>query len=153
MVRLSDLTEIERRSLLDRDITRFDSEPWTAGPRLDRARIAIVTTAGLSRQGDRSFTLDSADYRVIPGGTDLRELVMTHVSTNFDRIGFQQDVNVVLPLDRLKELAAEGTVGSVAGFHYSFMGATNPDKLEPAARQLAGMLKEDEVNAVLLSPV
>src|SRR3546814_9433698 len=48
--------------------------PWTAGPRLDRARIAIVTTAGLSRQGDRSFTLDSADYRVIPAGADLREL-------------------------------------------------------------------------------
>src|SRR3546814_12571838 len=99
LFRSSDLTEIERRSLLDRDITRFDSEPWTPGPRLDRARIAIVTTAGLSRQGDRSFTLDSADYRVIPSGTDLRELVMTHVSTNFDRIGFQQDVNVVLPLD------------------------------------------------------
>src|SRR3546814_2535350 len=72
LFRSSDLTEIERRSLLDRDITRFDSEPWTPGPRLDRARIAIVTTAGLSRQGDRSFTLDSADYRVIPSGTDLR---------------------------------------------------------------------------------
>jgi hypothetical protein len=33
------------------------------------------------------------------------------------------------------------------------MGATEPEKLEPRARELAGLLKEDKVNAVLLTPV
>ena len=62
---------------------------------------------------------------------------MSHVSTNFDRTGFQQDHNVVFPIDRLNELAEEGEVGSVASIHYSFMGATHPAKLERAAHQLA----------------
>lgn len=45
---------------------------------------------------------------------------MSHVSTNFDRTGFQQDWNIVFPLDRLQELAAKGIIGSVAAYHYSF---------------------------------
>jgi len=81
------------------------------------------------------------------------ELVMSHVSVNFDRTGFQQDINVVFPIDRLKELAAEGVIGEVADYHYSFMGAPPPRSLDPKARQLAGMLKKDRVDAVLLTPV
>ena len=64
-----------------------------------------------------------------------------------------QDWNVVFPLDRLRELAETGTIGGVADFHYSFMGATDPVQMESAARQIAGPLKEDGVNAVLLVPV
>ena len=30
-----------------------------------------------------------------------KDLVMSHISTNFDRSGFQMDVNLVFPLDRL----------------------------------------------------
>jgi D-proline reductase (dithiol) PrdB len=78
---------------------------------------------------------------------------MTHVSTNFDRSGFQQDWNIAFPLDRLKELAAEGVIGSVADYHYSFMGATEPEKMEPVAHNLAKLLKGDNVNAVFLVPI
>jgi D-proline reductase (dithiol) PrdB len=95
----------------------------------------------------------TGDYRVIPGNIEARDLVMTHISTNFDRTGFQQDWNVVFPLDRLKELAAEGIIGSVAAYHYSFMGATDPAEMEPAARNLAVLLKGDRVDAALLVPV
>ena len=46
------------------------------------------------------------------------------------------------------------TVGAVADFHYSFMGAISPvTRYEPKARELAGLLKQDQVDAVLLSPV
>jgi D-proline reductase (dithiol) PrdB len=50
-------------------------------------------------------------------------------------------------------LAADGTIGSVADTHYSFMGAAEPDEMEPHARELAGRLKQDRVDAVLLAPV
>ena len=90
---------------------------------------------------------------VIPGDIGTSDLVMSHTSVNFDRTGFQQDLNVVFALDRLNELADEGVIGSVAGFHYSFMGATDPREMEPTARHLAGLLKEDAVNAVLMVPV
>ena len=78
---------------------------------------------------------------------------MTHISTNFDRTGFQRDWNVVFPLDRLKELSVDGIIGSVVDYHYSFMGATDPSAMEPAARDLAGLLKGDRVDAALLVPV
>ena len=68
-------------------------------------------------------------------------------------MGFQEDWNVVFPLDRLRELAAEGAIGSVAQTHYSFMGATDPVQMEPHARELAHRLKQDAVDAVILPPV
>ena len=95
----------------------------------------------------------AGDYRIIPGDTETNDLVMSHVSTNYDRTGFQQDWNVVFPLDRLNDMAREGIIGSVADFHYSFMGATDPRQMESAARTLAGLLRKDKVNAVLLIPV
>ena len=78
---------------------------------------------------------------------------MSHVSSNYDRTGFQQDLNVVFPLERLQEMAAAGEIGSVADYHYSFMGATEPEELEARTRQLAGLLKADKVDAVVLLPV
>jgi len=79
--------------------------------------------------------------------------LMSHVSASFDRSGFQQDLNVVFPIDRLQELAQEGVIGSVADFHYSFMGVTDPKQMEQDARKLAGILKQDRVDALLLVPV
>ena len=158
MVRLTDLAGWERENMLKRvpTLPRFDGRPWVRGPALAGRRVAIVTTAGLHVRGDRPFGSGAAgmDYRVIPGDVAARDLVMSHVSVNFDRSGFQADWNVAFPLDRLKELARDGIVGSVAAFHYSFMGAISPvTQYEPKARELAGLLKQDQADAVLLSPV
>jgi len=131
----------------------FKDQPWVSGKPLAHRRISLISTAGLQRRGDRPFERTSGDYRVIPGDIKARDLVMTHISTNFDRIGFQQDWNVVFPLDRLQELAAEGIIGSVAAYHYSFKGATDPAEMGPAARNLAELLKRDRVDAALLVPV
>jgi D-proline reductase (dithiol) PrdB len=78
---------------------------------------------------------------------------MSHQSVNFDRTGYQEDHNVAFPIDRLNELAHRGVIGSVARHHYSFMGATQIRALEGKARELAGLLKADSVDAVLLTPV
>lgn len=153
MARLDRMPVDEREHLLALPCPTYDTDPWVAGPPLAERRVAIVSTAGLHRRGDRPFGVGSADYRVIPGDVAAADLVMGHISTNFDRTGFQQDWNVVFPVDRLRELAEEGRVGSVAAYHYSFMGATDPRRLEGTARELAGLLRGDRVDAVLLVPV
>jgi D-proline reductase (dithiol) PrdB len=158
MVRLADLEEWERDNLLKRvpTLPRFEGRPWARGPALKKRRVAIVTTAGLHVRGDRPFGSGAAgmDYRVIPAEVAARDLIMSHQSVNFDRSGFQADWNVAFPLDRLKELARDEVIGSIASFHYSFMGAISPvTQYEPKARELAGLLKQDAVDAVLLSPV
>lgn len=153
MVRLSDLPPDYAETLRNLPLPEYDGNPWTHPPPLASARIAIVSTAGLHRADDPKFAGGSADYRLIPDDVDYAELTMSHVSANFDRTGFQQDVGVVFPLTHLKELAADGVIGSVARWHYSFMGATDPTRMADTAPQVARLLREDGVDAAILVPV
>ena len=91
-----------------------------------------MTSAGLHRVSDPAFSIVDLSYRVIPGTIDSHDLTMTHSSVHFDRIGFREDVNLVFPIDRLRELADEGVIGSTADYHYSLMGAGwLPHQIEP----------------------
>lgn len=154
MVRLTDLPDIDAQHLLDKECPPFESQPWVTGPPLAERRLAVVTTAGIHRRDDARFAQRDLGYRVIPGNLAAGDLVMSHGSVNFDRSGFQQDINVVFPIDRLRELEAGGEIGSLGRFHYALNGAGwLPHEIEPTARELAGFLKEDQVNAVLLVPV
>ena len=93
-------------------------------------------------------------YRIISSHVHANDLVMSHGEPSFDRTGFQRDWNVIFPLDRLREIAAEDIIGSIADFHYSFGAPTSTEDNEIAAREIAGLLKKDKVTAVLFpSPV
>jgi len=160
MVRLETLDETFASHLLHIECPEYDSQPWVTGPTLDQCRVAIISTAGLHRREDTPFLVQTdsagdwpADYRVIPSDSQAKDLVMSHISTNFDRTGFQQDWNVVFPLDRMRELAESNVISSLADYHYSFMGAAHPQRMEPSARHLAPLLKGDNVDLVMLVPV
>jgi D-proline reductase (dithiol) PrdB len=153
MTRLTDLPPAQAKRLAELECPDFDTRPWVSGMPLSQRRVAIVSSAGLFRRGEDPFRGRDPDYRVIPTETRPNELLISHISINFDRTGFQEDWNIVFPIDRLSELAAEGAIGSVARTHYSFMGATDPLQMEPCAREVAGRLKADAVDAVILSPV
>jgi D-proline reductase (dithiol) PrdB len=153
MTRLNDLPAAMAKRLAELECPDFATTPWVEGPPLARRRVAIVSSAGLVVRGEGPFRGRDADYRVIPSATSSDRLLMSHISINYDRTGFLEDWNVVFPLDRLPELVAEGEIGSVGATHYSFMGATDPVQMEGYAREVAGHLKRDQVDAVLLSPV
>ena len=153
MARLTDLPPVQAKRLAEAECPNFETRPWVTGPALSQRRVAIVSSAGLFVRGEMPFRGRDADYRAIPSETQPDHLLTSHISVNFDRTGLQEDWNVVFPLDRLKEVAVEGTIGSVAATHYSFMGASDPLEMEPHARQLASRLKSDQVDAVILAPV
>ena len=136
MTRLTDLPPDQAKRLAEVECPEFKTRPWVTGPALSQRRVAIVP-----------------HYHAIPATTRPEDLLCSHISINFDRTGLQEDWNVAFPIDRLWELAAEGTIGSMADTHYSFMGATDPLQMEPHARELAGRLKQDKVDSVLLAPV
>ena len=142
-----------RDGLVNQELPTYAETPWVAAKPLAESRIAIISTAGLHRRADSPFVPGAGDYRILPDDGDADDLMMSHVSTNFDRTGFVQDVNTSFPIDRLHDLVADGTVGSAAARHYSFMGATDPQQMESTARSLANIMKGDKVNAVLLVPV
>ena len=153
MVHLSEMPEKLRNVLVNQDLPEFETTPWADGPPLAERRIALISTAGLHRKDEMPFVADSGEYRIIPDDADMDDLVMSHISTNFDRTGFYRDLNVVFPIDRLRELQDAGVIGSIASRHFSFMGATPPHVMEPLARDLAGVMREDAVGGVVLCPV
>lgn len=110
MARLSDIDPTLSKHLEALECVSYESKPWVSGPPLSKRRVAIISTAGLIKRGDRPFGLGDASYRLIAGDLDMNQVVMSHISTNFDRSGFQQDANVVLPIGRLRELAAAGKI-------------------------------------------
>ena len=129
----------------------FEHPAWTVPVPARKRRVAIVSSAAVIRRGDKPFSWLARDYRVI--GRDDRDLVMTHVAVDFDRTAWQQDLNTILPFDRLDEMARDGEIGSVADEHYSFMGAVDPRDLEQSAREASGRLMQEGVNTVLLVPI
>ncbi len=153
MVHLSEMPEKLRTVLVNQELPEFETTSWADGPPLAERRIALISTAGLHRRDESPFVAGSGEYRIIPDDTDMDDLVMSHISTNFDRTGFYRDLNVVFPIDRLRELKDAGVIGSVASRHFSFMGATPPDVMEPLARDLAGIMREDAVGGIVLCPV
>jgi D-proline reductase (dithiol) PrdB len=153
MVRMTDLPPATQASMANLECPVFTSTPFVSGPPLAKRRVAVVTSAGLLRRGERPFVSGDSDYRAIPVDTPAEQILMSHVSVNFDRTAFVRDINVVFPIERLREMVAAGFVGSVAETHYSFMGASDPRGMEANARAVAGRLKSDNVDAVLLTPV
>jgi len=154
MVRMETLSAEEQQMVMRLPAPSFDTNPWVSPPALEKARLAIITTAGLHTRNDRPFQLDRNDfYRVIPGDVQANDLVMSHLAASFDRSGYQRDWNVVFPLDRLREMVAEGTIGSLAAFHYSVSSVHSKEEFDAPAREITRLLKKDNVNAALLLPV
>ena len=153
MARWEDLPEYEREYLSGLRLLEFDDTPWTPARPVSESRVALMTTAGIECRSDEPYPWFSGEFRLIPTDVDPSELVMSHLSPNFDRTGFQQDINVVFPIERMRELEAEGVIGSVARFHYAFMGGSRPQDMELHVPELARLLRGDEVDTVLMCPV
>lgn len=113
----------------------------------------MISSAALIARGDEPFAIGSGEFRAVPQACGEADILISHVSINFDRAGFQRDLNVVYPIDRLRELAHEGVIGSVAATHYTCMGSTDPSAMEAGCDALAATLHADGVDAVLLTPV
>ena len=128
---------------------------------LSESTIALVSTAGIARTDDRPFDQQrerrdpwwgDPSCRVIPLGTTEQDVRLYHLHID-PRFG-EADLDVVLPMRRLAELAREGIAGPPASRHYSFMGYI----LDPAvlvgetAPAMADLMRADRVDAVVLVP-
>jgi D-proline reductase (dithiol) PrdB len=121
---------------------------------LNLAKVAIVTTAALHQAGRDGFELGDSDFHYETLPRDARDLALGHHSVNFDRGGFAADINVVYPIDRLEELADNGSIGAVAENHYAFAGnqsATVSEIRLDSGPLCARQMLSEEVDIVLLT--
>ena len=153
MARINDIPEPTRSAVLALEIAPATSGAFVTGPNLAQRRVAVVTSAALHPRDAVPFLPGSAEYRALPADLPAAELVMSHVSINYDRTGWQRDVNTIYPLDRLRELAAEGVIGGITETHYSVMGSTDPATMRETAAAIAAQMHVERCSAVLLCPV
>ena len=99
--------------------TPFDGE-------LAGATVAIVTAAGVHLQDQEPFNianeLGDLTFRLIPPDADSADLKVTH--HHYDHTDADADINVVFPIDALRDLKTEGFVREVAAKHVGYMGYT-----------------------------
>lgn len=145
-------------------VEREEPIPWTplAKPP-SRCRFALVTTAGIYVQGheppfdtereEREPAWGDPSYRTIPRDTPQDRIRASHLHIN--NRDLLADVNIVLPLERFRELEKAGEIGSLAPTHYSFMGfqMNTTEWRQRYAPEVAERLRQEEVDAVFLTPV
>jgi D-proline reductase (dithiol) PrdB len=126
--------------------------PWTPLARPVReATVALVTTSGVHLRRDPPFNPASdASFRVIPRDAEPGDLAITHQA--YDRRDALRDVNLVFPLQRLRELAADGVIGRVAAENYGFGLVDRGASLVAPGREVAARLRRAAVDLALLVP-
>jgi D-proline reductase (dithiol) PrdB len=136
--------------------------PWTPLSKpLNEATLTLVTSAGISLKTDPPFDMErekreptwgDRSYRAIPRDTTEADIAVNHLHINTGYI--LQDLNVMLPLARMKEFESEGLIGKMAPTAYSFYGFQweNTDFLKEAIAPMVTSMREEGVDAVILSP-
>ena len=153
MTRTIDIPEPTRTAILALDIVPATSGAFVAGPPLAQRRVAVVTSAALHPRSAPPFLPGSAEYRALSADLPAGDLVMSHVSINYDRTGWQRDVNTIYPLDRLREMAADGVIAGITETHFSVMGSTDPATMRATAAAMAAHMHAERCSAVLFCPV
>jgi D-proline reductase (dithiol) PrdB len=152
----------ETRALYDS--LGFDSYRWAERPDpppfaeigkpLSECRITLIGSGGLYRKGQVAFhTKDDTSVRVIATDTPTSELRTAHFA--YDQTDARADANCVYPLDRLRELAADGVIGGLTDEAYAFMGGIYSIRRMEAetAKWLVERCAAQEPDIVLLVPV
>jgi D-proline reductase (dithiol) PrdB len=153
MARLEDIPPGTREAVAGLECAGFADTPWVGAAPLARRTIAILTSAALHPRAQPPFAPGSAEVRELRADLPAADIVMSHVSINYDRSGFSRDINIAYPIDRLRELAAEGIIGRVAPVHFSVMGSTDPATMGATVDTIAARCKEEGIDAILLCPV
>lgn len=137
-----------------------DDIPWSPLKKtLTKSSLAIVSTAGFYLDGDKPFDIDSArgeaGFRKIPSDMATDAIRIAH--THYPHMRVRKDINVLFPVDRLKEIAKAGVIGKLAPFFYSFgFGGDMVEEFtrvpDGSAHRLARKLKKDDVDVVIMIP-
>lgn len=123
---------------------------------LSAARLTFVSTAGVQPKGtlpfDTAHPVGDYTYRPVPSRLKPNDLEIHQLK--YPTAGAVRDLNVIFPIERLQELAAEGVIGELAPNFFSFIGYNmNPEAFERTlAESIADAVVAEGADAALLSP-
>jgi hypothetical protein len=119
--------------------------------KLEEARICLVTTASVRHRDDVPFiTAGDTSWRAIAGDAETKDL--RYDDEHYDHACVDRDLNCVFPIDRVRELAAEGRVGGLTARHFSLGFSQALRELrERVIPQLVREVDRERPTAVLLT--
>ena len=120
---------------------------------LSTSRVALLSSAALRLAHQEPFIpREDFGYRRVPSAPSAGDLVIDHHS-GIGRVP-KQDPEIVFPRTALANLQRRGMVGSLAPFHFSFMGGLRDHgKIEnELATSITNDLKQAQVDLALLVP-
>ena len=141
------------------DIVQFNHSPWVEmRQNISQCRLALITTGGVHLRSQPPFDMkDPAGdptFREIPADISVRDLTITH--NYYDHSDADKDVNIILPIERIKDLKRSGDIGRTNHRHFSFMGHIKDQHRETlineTAPRVAAELKKDGVDIAILTP-
>jgi D-proline reductase (dithiol) PrdB len=126
--------------------------PWVPLRKpLSESTVALVSTGGVHLRSDRPFNLNGdPTFRVIPKNALSGAMAISHQA--YDRTDALKDINLVFPIERLRELEVERVIGRLANDHYGFGLMGSAKALIPAMKEVARRISESGVDLVLLVP-
>jgi D-proline reductase (dithiol) PrdB len=133
--------------------------PWTPVTKLlQDCKIAIITTAGVHHRDQKPFDMNDPNgdptFREIDLRKPVSDLMITH--DYYDHSDADKDINIVFPIERLREFEAEKNIGRLANCHYGFMGHIVGHHINTLinvyAPEVAERMKQDDIDLVLLTP-
>ncbi|QBD78106.1 hypothetical protein EPA93_19735 [Ktedonosporobacter rubrisoli] len=125
--------------------------PYTPRNREAKESIfALVTTTGVHLRNQEPYIEDDNSWRLLPGDMQTDQLMITH--DHYDHNDADQDINCVFPIDRLRELAAEGLIGGINNKHLGFGFTQNlRDLYERAAPAMAKEIMRSQADGVIVT--
>lgn len=123
---------------------------------LSESRLTFVSSAGVQPKGTMPFDVvhpvGDYSFRRVPTGLKPEELEIHQLK--YPTVGANRDLNVIFPIERLQELAAEGVIGGLTEHFFSFIGYNmDPDRLEQTlAEDIADAVVASGADVALLCP-
>ena len=136
--------------------------PWTPLSKpLRECTVALVSSGGIALRTDRPFDQEGErrnpwwgdpSFRIIPRGTRSEDIRAYHL--HIDPSSAEEDLNCLLPIDRLDDLVRSGKVGHSSEKHYSYMGyLLDPrELLTTSIPAIIKDLRKDAVDIAVLVP-
>jgi Glycine/sarcosine/betaine reductase selenoprotein B (GRDB) len=130
-----------------------------AGPAIDlsRSRLVLISSAGgylpaSQEPFDAANVMGDYSIRLIPTDTPFAEIAYAH--DHYDHTAVNDDPQVLLPLEHLQQLVAEGVIGALTPHVISFMGY-QPDVgrvLDELIPQIRAAVQTEQAEAAFLVP-
>jgi len=126
--------------------------PWSPLKKsISDSTVVLITTGGVHLRSDRPFNVNSdSSFRVIPDDTQPGDLAISHQA--YDRTDALRDINLVFPIERLRQLEEERVIGRLAEQHYGFGLMGSAKRLMPSIKEVARRISESGVDLALLVP-